>query len=196
MDASKHKTLIYIAFIFVLIGLLGSCSGQEQRKRMAEASLSSVITVTSPDFSPARHAQTRWHSDLIWVDDNSDIHVADSEKPKLQKLLQSEMETKGYRFGGDDFVADYVFVSAVLLGEGQRKQELEELFKLYPALSDSQDYQKGTLMVAVVKPGQKQALWRGAIQLFAMGEDLPEPVRRLRVQAAVKKLLLSLPDAK
>ena len=63
--------------------------------------------------------------------------------------------------------------------------------------SSINNYQEGTLLVAISKHSQAQPelMWEGAIQAYVIGEDLPPEERNQRLKLMIKRLMSGLPQA-
>tara|TARA_R110000822_G_scaffold159476_30_gene299649 strand:- start:16550 stop:16852 length:303 start_codon:yes stop_codon:yes gene_type:complete len=91
--------------------------------------------------------------------------------------------------------AEYVMLVAVILGELSTSEvkRLNTFFNIDPALNKvSEEYEVGTLLMAIGKRDSHSVLWRGAVQAF-VGEEVPESVGRQRLQQYVGTLLSSIP---
>jgi hypothetical protein len=70
-------------------------------------------------------------------------------------------------------------------------QEISRNYDIVPGLSSNKEkpneYEKGTVIIDVADAESRSLIWRGALQAFA-SSDIPEDVRRERIDKAVKIL--------
>ena len=156
-------------------------------------SQSSAVSVSMPGFVTTADTTLRWRSDLIWVDDPEGKYeqIADM----LQQILQREFERKGYQFVGPTEEATYDVLAVALLGELEGREEIEQIFRLYPSLTaNSGGYTKGNVLVAIAPSGTKTIVWRGALEAFTDPGMQPMEVRKQRMEWAAQQLLRSIPE--
>ncbi|MGB7293405.1 MAG: DUF4136 domain-containing protein [Thermodesulfobacteriota bacterium] len=77
-------------------------------------------------------------------------------------------------------------------------QEISQNYDITPDPSTNKDklneYQKGTVIIDVADAESRSLIWRGALQAFA-SSDVPEDVRRERIDKAVKILIDNFIDS-
>jgi len=87
----------------------------------------------------------------------------------------------------------------LVMDDSAESQQINELVRIYPGLSNSfNNLDAGTLMVVITEPTDPRTallLWRGAIQVYTVGEALPEDVRMSRLQSFTTRLINDAPGA-
>ena len=111
----------------------------------------------------------------------------------MRATIERQLQQMGFYFVGDSGSADYVVLAAVVLGESKKGKAFEELAQMYPSLEYlSETLEKGTLMMAMSRPGSPLILWRSGLQTF-IAEDIPDEQRQQRLHSVVRMLLGTLP---
>jgi hypothetical protein len=197
--ASKYSEAggaMYRIFFPLMAALaLAACAGGSSTTppESNPLSQSSAVSVSMPGFVTTADTTLRWRSDLIWVDDPEGKYERTADL--LQQILQREFERKGYRFVGPTEEATYDVLAVALLGELEGREEIEQIFRLYPSLTaNSGGYTKGNVLVAIAPAGTKTIVWRGALEAFTDPGMQPVEVRRQRMEWAAQQLLRSIPS--
>jgi hypothetical protein len=183
-----------IALVLLSSVALAACvAGTSTAPDPDPLSQSSAVSVSMPEFVTSADTTLRWRSDLIWVDDPDGQYERSAEM--LQGVLQDELQSKGYEFVGPGDAANYDVLAVALLGALEGREEIEQVFRLYPSLTaNSGGYTRGNVLVAIAPAGTKQIVWRGAIELFSDPAMAPIEERRARMQWAARQLLGSIPN--
>ena len=185
---------LHPAFLLPLLILLAACTSTSQPT--AEPPVrASAVSVTMPGFEVSADTTLAWRSDLIWVDDPEGRFERRAEL--LQRALKDEFARKGLRFSADPDSASYDVLAIAMLGPLSGHPEVEEVFKLYPALQKStEDYRRGSVVVAIAPRGTSDILWRGALEMFTEPNTMqPLSVREERMRWGAQQLLASIPAA-
>lgn len=186
--------------VLILWGLSG-CMSSAPSEPESEPSYakklrpSSSIVVSKPGFYLPKGEPIGWYSDVIWVDPNQILSNKPSLPSHLRSEVQRQMSNKGHMFVSANS-AEYVMLAAVILGDmsTSESEKLNKFFNIDPALNKtSEDYDVGTLLLAIGKRGGHRALWRGVVQAF-VGEEVPESVGQKRLEQYIGTLLASLPQ--
>jgi hypothetical protein len=176
----------------LLIILQSACSNSPELEPADPLEQVSAISVTLPGFDPVPGTALHWHRELVWVDDPEGRFGR--EAVVLQRALQDEFERKGYRFEADDEAADYDVVGVAMLGALEDHAEVQEFFRLYPALAKpAEGYGLGTVLVAITPANSSKVVWRGALELYTDRGMVPAGQQEQRLQWAAAKLLESIP---
>ena len=179
--------------LLVLLHLTACTTGGSGVSQPDPLSQSSAISVSMPGFVTSHETTLRWRSDLIWVDDPDGRYKRSAGL--LQQALQSEFEQKGYQFVGAGEEANYDVLAVALLGELEGREEIEQIFHLYPSLTANDGgYTKGNVLVAIAPAGTKDIVWRGAIELCSDPGMQRIEVRQQRMEWAAHQLLGSIPS--
>lgn len=185
---------LVVLILWGLSGCMSSSPGEPEPSYAKKLRPSSSVVVSKPGFYLPQGTPIGWCSDVIWVDPQQML----SNKPTLPNHLRSEvqrqMSNRGNMFVNTNS-AEYVMLVAVILGELSTSEvkRLNTFFNIDPALNKvSEEYEVGTLLMAIGKRDSHSVLWRGAVQAF-VGEEVPESVGRQRLQQYVGTLLSSIP---
>lgn len=187
--------MIYRLFVPALLAiLLAACSSAPPGPNPDPLYQASAASVTLPGFVTMPGTTLRWHSDLQWTDDPQGQYKRRAQV--LQQALQREFEHKGYNFVEDPDAANYDVVAIALRGKLQDREELESVFRLYPALAEpAKGYGQGTVLVAIAPAGTRDIVWRGALAVFTdPGGKMPVAERDQRMAWAASKILASIPN--
>lgn len=181
------------SLLMILFALLAACSSALQKPSpphpLEEAS---AVSVTLPGFVTAPGTTLHWHRELVWVDDPDGRFQRRANV--LQRALEEEFERKGYRFVDDDESATYDVLAVAMLGQLEAHEEMQEFFRLYPALAKpAEGYRRGTILVAITAAGTSDVVWRGALEVYTDPDKMPLERREQRLYWAAGKLLESIP---
>jgi hypothetical protein len=191
----EHTAVTYHLFVPLLLAIvLAACSNQPKPSKTDPMRQASAISVTMPGFVTSPETTLRWRSDLQWADDPQGQYKRRAQV--LQQALQQEFQRKGYQFVGAGAEATYDVLAIALMGRLQDKQELEDVFRLYPSLAKpAKGYGNGTVLVAIAPAGTSDIVWRGALAVFTdPGGKMPVAERDERMVWAAKKLLGNIPN--
>ena len=186
---------LHPALLMPLLILLGACAATPQPT--AEPPVrASAVSVTMPGFEVSADTTLAWRSDLIWVDDPEGRFERRAEL--LQRALKDEFARKGLQFSADPDAASYDVLAIAMLGPVSGHPEVEEVFRLYPALQKSTEgYRRGSVVVAIAPRGTSDILWRGALEMFTEPNTMqPLSVREERMRWGAQQLLASIPAAR
>ena len=148
--------------------------------------------MTYPGFTTEPGTTLHCHRDLVWVDDPEGRFQRRADV--LQEALQDEFERKGFRWVETDEEATYDVLAVVVLGELKDHEEMQEFFRLYPALArPEKGYGLGTVLVAIASAGTSDVVWRGALEVYTDPDKMPVAQRDQRLRWAAAKILESIP---
>jgi hypothetical protein len=149
-----------------------------------------------PGFAVTADTTLAWRSNLIWVDDPEGRFERRADM--LQGALQEEFARKGLRFNANPDDATYDVLAIAMLGPVSGHPQVEEVFRLYPALQKSTEgYRRGSVVVAIAPRGTSDIVWRGALEMFTDPEAMQQlSVRQERVRWGAQQLLASIPAAR
>ncbi len=183
------------ALLLPLLALLWACTSQPQPTGEPPVR-ASAVSVTMPGFNVSSGTTLAWRSDLIWVDDPEGRFERRAEL--LQRALQDEFARKGLQFNANPDDATYDVLAIAMLGPVSGHPEVEEVFRLYPALQKSTEgYRRGSVIVAIAPRGTSDIVWRGALEMFTDPESMQQlSVRQERVRWGAQQLLASIPPAR
>ncbi|MEQ9566473.1 MAG: hypothetical protein RLN85_11800 [Pseudomonadales bacterium] len=167
---------------------------------ISDAHRFTTVSRVAPEFRPAANQHLIWYGDLIVEDQQSSTKLTAENRHFIRQILEQRLRMRNYRFTQDPENADYVVGAALLLDNSPESRKIENFLQLHPMVSSAQGkYPTGTLMVAILSPGeinQQSVLWRGAIQAFDMGEQLPSEINRVRIEEFITRLIDTVPLAK
>ncbi len=180
---------ILLSALLALVSACGTGPGIEPIEPLEQAS---AVSVTLPGFTPGSGATLHWHRDLVWVDDPDGRF--ERRARVLQQALEDQFARKGYRFVADDASADYDVLAVAMLGDLEDHAEIQEFFRLYPALAEpARGYGRGTVLVAITPAGSSEVVWRGALEVYTDPDKMPVAQRDQRLRWAAERLLESIP---
>jgi hypothetical protein len=184
--------------VLILWGLSGCMSpapSEPESNLEKKLRVSSSVVVRKPGFYLPKGEPVGWYSDVIWVDPHQMLSNKPSLPGHLRSEVQRQMSNKGHMFTNVNS-AEYVMLAAVILGDMSTSdsEKLNKFFNIDPALNKtSEEYDVGTLLLAIGKRGGHHALWRGAVQAF-VGEEVAESVGQKRLEQYIGTLLVTLPQ--
>lgn len=184
-----------------LLSFLPGCNSQPQPEQViSDAHRFTTVSRVAPEFRPTAHQRLVWYGDLIVEDQQSSTKISAENRQFITQILEQQLRMRNYRFTQDPENADYVVGAALLLDDSPESRNIENFLQLHPMVSSAQGkYPTGTLMVAILSPGeinQQSVLWRGAVQAFDMGEQLPSEINRVRIEEFITRLIDTVPLAK
>ena len=185
---------LHRALLLPLLLLLGACTSQPPPAGEPPVR-ASAVSVTMPGFAVSPATTLAWRADLIWVDDPEGRFERRGER--LQRALEDEFAGKGLRFAANPDSATYDVLAIAMLGPVSGHPEVEEVFRLYPALQKSTaGYRRGSVIVAIAPRGTSDILWRGALEMFTDRDSMqPVAVREQQLRWGARQLLASIPAA-
>lgn len=153
---------------------------------------SSVVSTSDPNFQPQPGETVAWGGDIA-------VHRPDGTEvdPAIINTIVSNINTnlknKGYRFAPQGAQPDYWIQGILVLGNQLNETQLRDVLGFEPGLvAHNQDYQKGSLLLLLVDPNTRSTDWRAVVQVFT-AQELPEDVRKQRLEYIIRSLLRPLP---
>jgi len=201
-DWVLHVKSFRSIFTITALVLFGGCSNTQQPSNTVinAAQRFTTISRVASEFQPQAQQSLVWYGDLIVEDQQSTSKITPENRQFIKQVIERQLRLRNYRFTQDPETADYVLGAALLLDNSPESKNIENFLQLHPMVGDTRgNYPRGTLMVALLKPGeisQQSVLWRGAIQAFNMGESLPSELNRPRIEAFIHKLIEAVPLAR
>ena len=180
----------------LLMILLTGCTKVVERPPMDGGNpvqRSSVVTVRGEGQIPAT-GRFAWApgAERVYQDQRLPAAMDRYFRESIIKAFQA----RGYHYSPDPAKAElqigYLLALESALDSGQVRDQYGISPGLAGASPDDTQYEKGTVILDVLDPRTGRSLWRSALQAFATF-DLPEPVRRQRIQQAVESMLASFP---
>lgn len=176
------------------MALLTACVANDQ----VEVSPARTTMVTTGDlgFISGKNASFAWHPSLANIVAGERI---DSDKAiqNMRVALTQVMESKGYHLVPLDQSPDLLLGFGLALESEMSDKDILKKAGLVPGLStagvDSDQYEKGSVLVAVFTPMQLQPAWRVLAQGFTDFEQSGEE-RQQRFDALIALMLGSLPQ--
>ncbi|WP_281558859.1 DUF4136 domain-containing protein [Thalassomonas sp. RHCl1] len=184
--SQKAPGMILLLSLFVLLST--ACSS---RYGDTDLSKRQVLTMSNPQLTIKRSTPLTWYSDLALHSAITPGEEAGEMLSYIQGLISDTLVNKGFNLIAQPPVSQYQLVAVAMLGNNPANQKILELFKLFPGLAEKEDYQQGTLLVAIVDVNRKKAAWRGSVQMF-VDPSLPKALRLERINGAVARLLQHL----
>ena len=115
----------------------------------------------------------------------------------LKDLIHEQLIQKGFKYTTSTDNSDFLVMFTVAVEDALSDEAINERFGILPGFQTSakqqNDYTKGTLVIDIQNKFTHQSLLRGAIQGFAKF-DLSNEDRKIRLQAAVQRVLNKLPN--
>ena len=155
------------------------------------------IIATMPSCSPGPYIKidsafgpgikfSEYGDSFSWAPvDKKDTGDSRADNPQLHDLVKTTVEeqfqVKGYRkVSADtpDFWIDYRIAA-------KQKTDMGSHGRI-------QNYDEGSLVLDVIDPGTHKLIWR-AVARTELDNSMPPPVRKERIQTAVKRMLENLP---
>jgi hypothetical protein len=190
--------------LIVLLFLVSACDSYRAKKMAKDAAAYTAVAVSHEDFKPKQGQRFSWYAPVIWSNPDHAINNTHFNQ-LLASAVENELIDRGYIISANKRTADYIFGVAVLDGSGERTEQLQHFFKLFPGmLATSRRFEKATVMIAVVPadainlarsalPSTQDILWRAGLEAFVLGDALDMPSRQARLKAFTKKLMTSFP---
>lgn len=154
-----------------------------------------MVTTGDLGFISGKNSSFAWHPSLANVVAGERI---DSDKVvrHMQDALTQVMESKGYHLVSIDQSPDLLLGFGLALGSEMSDKEILKKAGLVPGLStagiDTEQYEKGSVLVAVFNPMQLQPAWRVLAQGFTDFEQSGKE-RQQRFDELVSLMLGSVP---
>jgi hypothetical protein len=184
----KLRLLITLVFILILTG----CANSSR-----EAISKEIRVVAVNDFRSKITAKTplNWYGDFKIIMENPRPDTAE-----LTLFIKQEIEQKiikkGFNFQIDGEESKYKVIAFALVGEKEATRAYLDIFKLFPELAQNADFERGTLIIAIVDPIAKKAAWRASVKLY-IDPNLVKDLRKIRISETITKVLntLKLPNS-
>jgi hypothetical protein len=125
---------------------------------------------------------------------------------RVKSIVDRELSRKGYAklgSGEPDFQIRYLasirrnLASTTVRESNPQMEDPEGIHwrRIGAMQTYSVDYQQGSLIITIVRPGAKAPLWKGIAEAV-LDESAPAEKRRQRLQAAIQKILEKFPPKK
>ena len=199
MKTLKANARLVLAVIIGQCLLLTGCVTDTEDRIMDDARRFSAVTLNDPSFRPAAGDKLVWYSDLIVQDENAAIRATSEQISLVQSTMESQLIGKNYQFTDEPSEADYMIAAALVMDESTQSQQINDLVQIFPGIGGAfTDFDPGSLLVVISPPTDPRTaplLWRGAIQVFMVGDALSPAMRMSRIQSMVTRLMNAVPEA-
>jgi uncharacterized protein DUF4136 len=112
----------------------------------------------------------------------------------FKEAIRQNLNNRGYRLVSSATDSDFLVGYVLALESSLKDEEINEKYHINPGLPgqavNSNQYEKGTLIIDLIDPGTKSSMWRGAMQGFAKF-DIKEEDRKKRINLYVDRLFQS-----
>jgi hypothetical protein len=119
--------------------------------------------------------------------------------PIITKAIEKELSARGFerKPGGADFIVNYYVLTVPGTASNQMGQFLPSVaeYGLPPipqATTMLRAFERGSLVLDVTSPAKKSVVWRGIAET-EVDRELPDDVRRARLEKAIQDIVKKLP---
>jgi hypothetical protein len=186
------KLLSLTLYFFIVSG----CTTQTTTFADNSSTQLSKTTITSVTYSERRLPQSARYSWLPAAEKYyEDARFKNSPiQSYFKEAIQQNLNNRGYRLVSSAADSDFLVGYVIALESSLKDEEINEQYHLNPGLPgqavNSNQYEKGTLIIDLIDPGSQRSMWRGAMQGFAKF-DTKEEVRKKRINLFVDRLFQS-----
>ncbi len=188
--------IISILSILFLVSCTTQKSPQTSVQNTPLAMQSSMVTARYSNDRISASAIYQWAPRQIEFHDDSRLAHANLNN-LIQMSIIDELNSKGYSYKPDASQPEFQIAYVAALKTALNDQAIEQKYGIRPGLvdgkSDQSKYEKGTIIIDLIEPVSGRLIWRGAGQAMATLEDIPQDVRKSRVQKFIKDLFSALP---
>lgn len=188
--------IICILSILLVVSCTTQKSPQTSVQSTPLAMQSSMVTARYSNDRISPSAIYQWAPQHIEFHDDSRLAHANLNN-LIQKSIINELNSKGYSYEPDASQPDFQIAYVAALKTALDDLSIERKYGIRPGLVDGKNdqskYEKGTIIVDLIEPVSGRLIWRGAGQAMATLEDIPQDVRKSRVQKFIKDLFSALP---
>ena len=170
----------------VLIGCAQQKSKPEQAAQI-QATPFSVVATGDSNFNASQAQTFEWSShmqELTGVPRLHDVPLGDM----LNESITASMNSKGYRYHGEQGPGDLVVGYSVSLDDAELNSDAARRSGVIPSLNfstpDPEKFEKGTIVIEVTQAATRVVVWRSALQGFSI-IDLDDADRRKRLDGMV-----------
>lgn len=181
-----------------LAAMLIACAQQKSKPEQAaqiQATPFSVVATGDSNFNASQAQTFSWSShmqELTGVPRLHDVPLRDM----LKESITANMNSKGYRYHGEQGAGDLVVGYSVSLDDAELNSDAARRSGVIPSLNfstpDPEKFEKGTIVIEVTESATRIVVWRSALQGFSI-IDLDDADRRKRLDGMVQRMLSGLP---
>ena len=192
----KWSYMLFTMVLALLTGCTSSTSNNPLSAYPDDISRFAIVSISAPGFKLLATDSFAFHPNLSSTGLNKQAAL-----PEARQLIEASIEQsftdRGLDFNpyvraSSDFWVAYEIVLDETLGDDEVMQKYGMMAGFIS--SPTTRYEKGSLIVDLVDASSQRAVWRGSVQGL-VAPDLPQEVRRLRLQSAIDQMLNSLPLA-
>lgn len=192
------------SMVFFIAICVAACSSGGQHIPDAAKQYSNISAV-NPSFKPRQGQTVAWYSPIIWS--SAALPESTALQSFLSKLVEAQLELKGFKMVTDKQSADYIIGAAIVDGESEQSSQLENLFKLFPSVGKVSDrFAESEALIGIIRGselhlledddvGSGIALWRSSLKAYVLGESVSEQEREQRFRFFAAQLMRGLPAA-
>ena len=161
--------------------------------RYSDLSNTTIVSVTYSEKRLPNSASFSWLPTAVKYYEDARLKNSPVQS-YFQEAIRQNLNNRGYRFFSSATDSDFLVGYVLALESSLKDEEISEKYQLNPGLPgqavNSNQYEKGTLIIDLIDPGTKRSMWRGAMQGFAKFE-IKEEDRKKRINLFVDRLLQS-----
>ncbi|UCD10944.1 MAG: DUF4136 domain-containing protein [Nitrospinaceae bacterium] len=190
-----HNSLLEKQIGMFLCGIfLLACSTQRQNfndELHSDLSNTAVVSVSYSDKKLPSSAIFHWAPGLTQFNKDPRFRRAPIEI-MFRNAIRENLTERGYVFGSSPNKSDFLVGYFIGLNSSFHDSDVEAKYQLDPGLqtrvTDSNKFEKGTVVIDLFDLGTKRFIWRGAMEGVAKFE-IPHNVRQKRINYAVDLML-------
>lgn len=186
----------------LVVCLVAGCAVPTKSRVESDANAYSAVATTKPDFKPAKGDAVAWYGPPIWAD--ASLRASNQILSlQIQNAVSQQLTNRGFKIVDDAASAKYVIGLGIITKGGERSDELNSFFMVFPQLHRSAaGFDRGTIVAGIVPaknagasggaPTSKEVLWRAGIEAFILGTKLDSEQRLKRIESLASALTASI----
>ncbi len=187
MKKLEHRSISSVALIVVALLMFASHPITAADRQSATSPPSGQVVNSGATFS--------------WLEGGKIFYDAPRFKGQpiaffVDEAILEVLTEKGFHFESSSAQSEFLVGYTVLLGNPLTDEQAEAISKRDPSLAeaDPTSLEEGQMVIKVVEPKKRRAIWTRVTDKFAAALEFPQSERRDRIHEIVKELLAPFPN--
>jgi Domain of unknown function (DUF4136) len=193
MNPPGHIVLL----IAVLANVAAATAAPKVKIRTQADKTFSFQNLRTWDWHPDGAGEVKLMTTAMDAERSKQVHA--TLDPIITQAVEKELSARGFerKPGGADFIVNYYVLTVPGTASNEMGQFLPSVaeYGLPPikqATTMLRAFERGSLVLDVISPAKKSVVWRGIAET-EVDRELPDDVRKARIEKAVQDIVKKLP---
>ncbi len=197
MFISRSHTIPCLS-ILLLATILSACTTETKTSSRFSPMAPAVLSVSEPGAKIPAQARFAWLPESLEFHADPRFQGAEIDS-MVEDAIRQSIQRRHYRMQDNPAGADYLLAYVAALENDLDDNTILQRFGIVPGITanttNSEQQEKGTLIIYIVDARTGKNVWRSALQIMVTLK-MDNAVRQPRINAAVESMFATLPGSR